>query len=106
MGNPDDFYQGADSRFLRYSAWWEEQGVTSTVPTALSVASRVDMPSATPNSTRVRMPMATGACTTLSSKATMTGRGHAKFGLFATTPRGPSADASAIPTPLGRVLSP
>ncbi|KAF1708663.1 hypothetical protein [Pseudoxanthomonas sacheonensis] len=28
MGNPDDFYQGAGSRFLRYSAWWEEQGVT------------------------------------------------------------------------------
>ena len=27
MGNPDDFYQGAGSRFLRYSAWWEEQGV-------------------------------------------------------------------------------
>lgn len=28
MGNPDDFNQGAGSRFLRYSAWWEEQGVT------------------------------------------------------------------------------
>lgn len=28
MGNPDDFYQGGGSRFIRYSAWWEEQGVT------------------------------------------------------------------------------
>ncbi|MCA0392672.1 MAG: hypothetical protein LCH70_00905 [Proteobacteria bacterium] len=27
MGNPDDVYQGAGSRFLRYSAWWEEEGV-------------------------------------------------------------------------------
>ena len=28
MGNPDDFNQTADARFLRYSAWWEQQGVT------------------------------------------------------------------------------
>lgn len=28
MGNPDDFNQAADARFLRYSAWWEQQGVT------------------------------------------------------------------------------
>lgn len=28
MGNPDDFNQGGSTRFLRYSAWWEQQGVT------------------------------------------------------------------------------
>ena len=28
MGNPDDFSQADDARFLRYSAWWEQQGVT------------------------------------------------------------------------------
>jgi hypothetical protein len=28
MGNPDDFSQSAGARFLRYSSWWEEQGVT------------------------------------------------------------------------------
>lgn len=28
MGNPDDFNQGGGTRFLRYSAWWEQQGVT------------------------------------------------------------------------------
>lgn len=28
MGNPDDFSQAPGSRFLRYSAWWEQQGVT------------------------------------------------------------------------------
>jgi len=28
MGNPDDFNQTAEARFLRYSAWWEQQGVT------------------------------------------------------------------------------
>ena len=27
MGNPDDFNQVGDTRFLRYSAWWEQQGV-------------------------------------------------------------------------------
>ena len=27
-GNPDDFNQAAGTRFLRYSAWWEQQGVT------------------------------------------------------------------------------
>ena len=28
MGNPDDFNQAGGTRFLRYSAWWEQQGVT------------------------------------------------------------------------------
>ncbi len=28
MGNPDDFNQGAGARFLRYSAWWEQESVT------------------------------------------------------------------------------
>ena len=28
MGNPDDFSQAADARFLRYRPWWEQQGVT------------------------------------------------------------------------------
>ncbi len=28
MGNPDDFNQVNGTRFLRYSAWWEQQGVT------------------------------------------------------------------------------
>lgn len=28
MGNPDDFNQVGSTRFLRYSAWWEQQGVT------------------------------------------------------------------------------
>lgn len=28
MGNPDDFTQSSGARFLRYSAWWEQQGVT------------------------------------------------------------------------------
>lgn len=28
MGNPDNFNQVGSTRFLRYSAWWEQQGVT------------------------------------------------------------------------------
>lgn len=28
MGTPDDFSQAAGARFLRYSAWWEQLGVT------------------------------------------------------------------------------
>jgi hypothetical protein len=28
MGNPDDFNQAANTRFLRYTAWWEQEGVT------------------------------------------------------------------------------
>lgn len=28
MGNPEGFNQVANTRFLRYSAWWEQQGVT------------------------------------------------------------------------------
>ncbi len=28
MGNPDDSNQAGSTRFLRYSAWWEQQGVT------------------------------------------------------------------------------
>ena len=28
MGTPDDFNQSNGTRFLRYSAWWEQQGVT------------------------------------------------------------------------------